>query len=79
MSTEAFEGAQTRFLQHVGVEAESRFLEIPAISGRAHVLVSGEGPPVVLIWGLGNPGALWAPLLAKLEGLTLYAVDQPGG
>jgi pimeloyl-ACP methyl ester carboxylesterase len=78
MSRGDFEAAQARLLERVGVVAASRFVEVPAISGRVHVLVSGEGPPVVLLSGLGNAGAFWAPLLARLEGLTLYAVDPPG-
>ena len=78
MSTDEFRAAQGRLLESVGVVAESRFLDVSAISGRAHVLISGEGPPVVLVSGLGNPGALWAPLLAELDGFTAYAIDQPG-
>ena len=78
MSTNEFTSAQQHLLQSVGVVADSHFLDVPAISGRAHVLVSEEGPPVVLVSGLGTPGALWALLLAELKGFTLYAVDQPG-
>jgi pimeloyl-ACP methyl ester carboxylesterase len=78
MSTDEFQQAQSRLLERVGVTAESRFVEVPAIAGRAHVLVSGEGSPLVLLSGVGNSGAFWAPLLAALDGFTLYAVDPPG-
>lgn len=61
-ATEEFIAAQERLLQRVGVSAESRFLEAPAVSGRTHVLISGEGPPVVMVPGFGDPAAMWAPL-----------------
>ncbi len=48
------------------------------VGGRAQVLVSGEGSPVILVNGIGTPAAMWAPLMAKLPGLRLYAVDLPG-
>lgn len=74
---ESFRDAQQRLLEHEGLDAASRFVDVPSIDGRAHVLVSGEGPPVVLVPGFGDPAALWAPLMARLEGFTCYAVDRP--
>lgn len=74
---EQFMAAQDRLLQRTGVAAESHFLDVPAVSGRAHVLVSGEGPPVVMVPGFGDPAAMWAPLMAELDGFTLFAVDRP--
>lgn len=76
-ATEDFERAQERLLASVGVRAGSRFVRVPSISGRAHVLVAGDGPPVVMVPGFGDPAAMWAPLMAELEGFTLYAVDRP--
>jgi hypothetical protein len=61
--TEEFKAAQERLLKRVSVVAESLYLEIPAVSGRAHVLVSGEGPPVVFVPGFGDPSTISAPLL----------------
>ena len=78
MSTETYTKAHDRFLTRCGVEAESRFVHVPAVNGRAHVLVSGEGPPVMMVIGGGPPPALWAPLMAQLTGFTLYVVDPPG-
>lgn len=45
---------------------------------RAHVLVSGEGPAVVMVNGIGTPGAMWAPLMPELAGFQLFAIDLPG-
>ena len=45
---------------------------------KAHVLVAGEGRPLVLVIGGTIPAAFWAPLMAHLPGRTLYAMDLPG-
>jgi pimeloyl-ACP methyl ester carboxylesterase len=74
---EDFIRAQARTLHHYGVDAESRFIDVDAV-GRAHVLVAGHGPPVMLVIGGGLPAAMWAPLMAELGGFTLHAVDLPG-
>ena len=70
--------AQQRMLNRYGIEAESRYVRACSTHGLAHVLVSGEGPPVVMVGGMGVPAAAWAPLMAELRGFRLYAVDLPG-
>jgi pimeloyl-ACP methyl ester carboxylesterase len=72
-----FIDAQTRLLDKVGVRARSRFVELDAVDGPVHVLSHGSGPPVVLVPGFADPAAMWAPLLAELEGFTTFAVDRP--
>ncbi len=74
---QAFEAAQASTLSRFGVHAESRYVEAPALEGRAHVLVAGQGPPVVMLNGIGTPGVMWAPLMAHLAGRALHAVDLP--
>lgn len=69
---------QERTLRHYGVDAESRFIDVDAIGGRAHVLVAGDGPPVMMVSDGGLPAPLWAPLMAELDEFTLHAVDLPG-
>jgi pimeloyl-ACP methyl ester carboxylesterase len=73
-----FISAQQRMLDRYGVDAQSQFVKADSTHGQAHVLASGEGPPVVMVGGLGMPGAMWAPLMAELKGFRLYAVDLPG-
>lgn len=70
--------AQQRMLERHGVDAEARFVEIPSIEGQAQVLSVGAGPTVLMINGIGTPAAMWAPLMAELDGLRLLAVDLPG-
>jgi pimeloyl-ACP methyl ester carboxylesterase len=74
----AFGWAQTRVLDRYDLPAESRMVDVPAIGGQAQVLVTGEGPPVLLVIGAPVPAAFWAPLMPWLSGHTLYAVDLPG-
>ena len=78
MSVATYTQAQQRLLARCGIDAESRFVDVPAVDGRAHVLITGEGPPVMMVIGGGVPTAIWAPLMAELTGFTLYAVDPPG-
>ncbi len=73
----AFLEAQQRVLDAYGVDAERRVVDVPS-AGRAQVLVSGEGPPLVMVIGGAVPAAFWAPLMARLQGYTLHAVELPG-
>jgi pimeloyl-ACP methyl ester carboxylesterase len=77
-ATAAFRDAQQRVLDRYQVPAQSRFVEVPSISGRAQVLVTGEGPPLPMVIGGAIPGVFWAPLMAELSGHTLYAIELPG-
>ena len=78
MIDETFSSAQAAVLDRYDVEAEERWVDTPSVGGRAHVLVAGEGPPVLMINGIGLPAAMWAPLIARLDGVTVHAVDLPG-
>lgn len=78
MGTDAFQAAMRRVFERYGLDVESRFVEVGALGGRVHVLVAGDGPPVVMLNGGGTPAAMLAPLMAELSGVRLYAVDLPG-
>lgn len=73
-----FLDAQQRLLDRYEVTAERRFIHVAAIDGQAHVLVAGDGPPLPMVIGGTVPAAFWAPLMAKLSGHTLYAIELPG-
>ncbi len=60
-----------------GIVVEERWVAAPTVNGEAHVLVTGEGPPVVLLNGIGVPAAMMAPLMVRIDGFTQYAVDLP--
>lgn len=76
-SNRTFQAAQAAALDRFGVKAESRYVEVAALEGRAHVLVAGEGPPVLMLNGIGTPAVMWAPLMAHLREHALHAVDLP--
>lgn len=77
MFNQDFSNAQAAVLGHYGIEAEERWVEAPIVDGQAHVLVTGEGPPVVALNGIGVPAAMLAPLMTRLDGVTQYAIDLP--
>lgn len=77
MRDQDFAHAQARVLDRYGVVAEERWVASPTVQGQAHVLVTGNGPPVVLLNGIGVPAAMLAPLMARIDGFTQYAIDLP--
>ncbi len=74
----AFLDAQQRVLDRYGVTAERRYVDVPMTGGQAQVLVAGEGVPLVMVIGGAVPAAFWIPLMAKLPGHKLYAIELPG-
>lgn len=77
MHDQSFVAAQARVLDRYGIVAERRRVDAPTVAGEAHVLVTGSGPPIVLLNGIGVPAAMFAPLMARIDGFTQYAVDLP--
>lgn len=77
MLTDDFSIAQAAVLDRYGVDAEERWVPAPVVDGRAHVLRAGDGPPVVLLNGIGVPAAMFAPLMGRIDGFTQFAVDLP--
>jgi pimeloyl-ACP methyl ester carboxylesterase len=73
-----FLDAERRALEAAAVSASARSVDSPTIGGRARVLVAGDGPPVVMLGGIGTPAAMWAPLLTHLTRCRVHAVDLPG-
>lgn len=78
MLDEIFSQAQATVLEQHGLTCDERWVETSVVEGRTHVLVAGDGPPVVLLSGIGTPGAMMAPLMAGIDGVARYAVDLPG-
>ena len=73
-----FSKAQAAVLNRYGITAEERWIEAPVVDGQAHILITGEGPPVIVLNGIGVPAAMLAPLMTRLDGVRQYAVDLPG-
>lgn len=64
---------------HHDIAVESRFLDgVPPVE-RVHTLVAGDGPPLLLLHGVGVGATSWLPLVADLaDDYTCYAIDRPG-
>lgn len=56
--------------------AKNRFIKTPG--GRVHVIESGDGPPVLLLNGSGPSALHMLPMLERIEGTWMIAVDRPG-
>jgi len=73
-----FLDAQQRVLDRYQVAAERRYVEVATTRGQAQVLVAGKGPPLTMVIGGAVPAVCWAPLMARLPGRRLYAIELPG-
>ena len=62
----------------VGADVGEFFLDLAQTGLRVRVLSHGRGPAVVLLHGVSESAAIWAPLFTKLGHVRLLAVDLPG-
>jgi pimeloyl-ACP methyl ester carboxylesterase len=51
---------------------------VTVAGGKIFVQITGDGPPVLLINGIGASHAMWEPMVAGLQGLEVIAFDAPG-
>ena len=75
--SQEFLGAEQRVLSRFETSIAVRTLDLEA-GGSARVLVAGVGPDVVLLPGGSMPAAGWLPLMARLHGFRLHALELPG-
>jgi pimeloyl-ACP methyl ester carboxylesterase len=70
--------AEASLFAAVGADVDEFFLDLPQTGLRVRVLSHGRGPAVVLLHGVSENAAIWAPLFTKLRHFRLLAVDLPG-
>ena len=70
--------AEADLFAAVGADVEEFFLELAQTGLRVRVLSHGRGPAVVLLHGVSESAAIWAPLFPELRDFRLLAVDLPG-
>jgi pimeloyl-ACP methyl ester carboxylesterase len=66
----AYEEAERSLFERYGLEPESWFLELKDPPLRVRVIETGAGKPVLLVHGIALQAAVWAPLLAEVEGFS---------
>jgi hypothetical protein len=69
--------AERSYFAREGVAPHERYLELDRPRLRIRVLEHGAGEPVLFVHGGGGSAAQWAPLLARIRGRRLLAVDRP--
>ena len=70
--------AERNLFAAVGADVDEFFIELARTGLRVRVLAHGRGPSVVLLHGVTENAAIWAPLFANLRQFRLLAVDLPG-
>jgi pimeloyl-ACP methyl ester carboxylesterase len=70
--------AEKNLFAAVGADVDEFFLELAQTGLRIRVLSHGRGPAVVLLHGVSESAAIWAPLFKELSHFRLLAVDLPG-
>ena len=70
--------AERELFAATGADVSESVLELAQTGLRVRVLSHGHGPAVVLLHGVSESAAIWAPLLTKLPEFRLLAVDLPG-
>src|SRR5690348_3319200 len=70
--------AEGNLFAAVGADVDEFFLDLAQTGLRVRVLSHGRGPAVVLLHGVSESAAIWAPLFTKLGHFRLLAVDLPG-
>jgi 2-hydroxy-6-oxonona-2,4-dienedioate hydrolase len=70
--------AESNLFAAVGADVDEFFVELARAGLRVRVLSHGDGPAVVLLHGVTESAAIWAPLFTKLRHFRLLAVDLPG-
>ena len=70
--------AERNLFAALGADVEEFFLDLARTGLRVRVLSHGRGPAVVLLHGVSESAAIWAPLFTELRDFRLLAVDLPG-
>jgi pimeloyl-ACP methyl ester carboxylesterase len=70
--------AERNLFAAVGADVDEFFLDLARTGLRVRVLSHGRGPAAVLLHGVSESAAIWAPLFPELRQFRLLAVDLPG-
>lgn len=71
-------GGAPRHVRDDGDGGDAPFVDPESTPTSFTVAIHGEGRPVIFIPGLGCPGAMWDPTIAKLDGVQAYVLTLAG-
>ena len=78
-AAENLQAAEQRLFEACGLEAVlTKRVQMADPPLAVRVLEVGDGPPLLLVHGSGMTASTWAPLMVRLPGRRLLAVDLPG-
>ena len=70
---------QQRMLDHYGIRASDRYLDLAKPQMRVHLLEAGTGEPALIFHGGDGEAVDWAPLIGRIQDrVHMFAVDRPG-
>jgi pimeloyl-ACP methyl ester carboxylesterase len=73
-----FDGTEGRLFRRYGLAPQRRFVDLVDPGVRVRVLAMGTGDPVLFVHGIATTADDWVPLMARLPGFRLLAIDLPG-
>ncbi|PSP55594.1 2-hydroxy-6-ketonona-2,4-dienedioic acid hydrolase [Halobacteriales archaeon QS_1_67_19] len=78
-AAERYLDALAAVCEYYDADADSRYADLLDPAGRVHYLTAGEGPPLLLLHGLGATSTVWVPMFEALtDRFTVHAPDRPG-
>lgn len=78
MKEARYREAERRLWESVGVTLTEQRVHLGRTDVTVRVQEVGQGPAVVFVHGASTSGAIWAPLVARLEGFRCVVLDRPG-
>lgn len=77
-ATRRFLESEERYARSLGLEHRTSFVSLPSVPQPVRMIETGSGPTVLMVHGGPAFAGVWLPLMARLRGMRLVAVDRPG-
>ena len=71
--------AERDLFEHYGLDYKIHWVEMNEPKLRVRVLEVGSGQPLLMVPGGAGDAWIFAPLMAKLQGWRMIALNRPGG
>jgi 2-hydroxy-6-oxonona-2,4-dienedioate hydrolase len=77
-AAERYRAAERKLLDHYGLQATERFVELRSPAVTLRVVDTGSGRPVLFVPGSAGTGPYWGALVRELPGCRCLMLDRPG-